>query len=237
MKNRASVSRPHIAEKKKAAPKKAATKKPKKVPLGDASNRVNIGDPAHDARPSDAKKDNDFETLSDSKSLDSTEKSDKPKKTIKQVYQKKTQLEHILLCPDTYIGSVERVNTNMWVLDSESNKIVDRNISCTPGLFKIFDEIEILQDQKNLKDSTNDPLSTSTHVTTMKMTDPRRADPHDRIRAQKEARVPSAQAFPDAGAGGGGVAVLRRVSRGVRAARSARGDDQAKGCHHVIERE
>jgi DNA topoisomerase-2 len=27
--------------------------------------------------------------------------------TIEQIYQKKTQLEHILLRPDTYIGSVE----------------------------------------------------------------------------------------------------------------------------------
>lgn len=26
---------------------------------------------------------------------------------IEQIYQKKTQLEHILLRPDTYIGSVE----------------------------------------------------------------------------------------------------------------------------------
>ena len=89
------------AVKKKAAPKKAATKKPKKAkaPLGDASNRVNIDDPADDA--SGAKKDNDFDS-SDGKSLDSAEKSDKPKKTIEQVYQKKTQLEHILLRPDTY---------------------------------------------------------------------------------------------------------------------------------------
>jgi DNA topoisomerase-2 len=28
------------------------------------------------------------------------------KKTIEEVYQKKTQLEHILLRPDTYVGSV-----------------------------------------------------------------------------------------------------------------------------------
>lgn len=35
----------------------------------------------------------------------------KPKKgkTIEETYQKKTQLEHILLRPDTYIGSVEKV--------------------------------------------------------------------------------------------------------------------------------
>lgn len=36
-----------------------------------------------------------------------------PKKkaaTIEQTYQKKSQLEHILLRPDTYIGSVETVH-------------------------------------------------------------------------------------------------------------------------------
>jgi hypothetical protein len=33
----------------------------------------------------------------------------KPKKklSVERIYQKKTQLEHILLRPDTYIGSVE----------------------------------------------------------------------------------------------------------------------------------
>jgi DNA topoisomerase-2 len=30
-----------------------------------------------------------------------------PAKTVEQIYQKKTQLEHILLRPDTYIGSIE----------------------------------------------------------------------------------------------------------------------------------
>ena len=30
----------------------------------------------------------------------------KPGKTVEQVYQKKTQLEHILLRPDSYVGSI-----------------------------------------------------------------------------------------------------------------------------------
>jgi DNA gyrase/topoisomerase IV subunit B len=36
-------------------------------------------------------------------------KTTKPKKklSVERIYQKKTQLEHILLRPDTYIGSVE----------------------------------------------------------------------------------------------------------------------------------
>ena len=33
--------------------------------------------------------------------------------SVERIYQKKTQLEHILLRPDTYIGSVEKV-TQVW---------------------------------------------------------------------------------------------------------------------------
>ena len=37
--------------------------------------------------------------------------------SIERIYQKKSQLEHILLRPDTYIGSVQPVTEKMWVLD------------------------------------------------------------------------------------------------------------------------
>jgi DNA topoisomerase-2 len=64
------------------------------------------------------------------------------KKSVEQMYQKKTQLEHILLRPDTYIGSVEPLTTPMFVLDQETKKIVNRQVTYTPGLYKIFDESE-----------------------------------------------------------------------------------------------
>ena len=60
-------------------------------------------------------------------------------KTIEEIYQKKTQLEHILLRPDTYIGSVEKHTQPMWVF--ENGKMVHRNVTFVPGLYKIFDEI------------------------------------------------------------------------------------------------
>lgn len=63
-----------------------------------------------------------------------------PKK-IEEIYQKKTQLEHILLRPDTYIGSVEFVNQLMWVFDVVAKKMVYKTINFVPGLYKIFDEI------------------------------------------------------------------------------------------------
>ncbi len=61
-------------------------------------------------------------------------------KTIEETYQKKTQLEHILLRPDTYIGSVEKLTQMLWV-KGEGFNIVQRQVSVVPGLYKIFDEI------------------------------------------------------------------------------------------------
>lgn len=62
-------------------------------------------------------------------------------KTIEGIYQKKSQLEHILLRPDTYIGSVEPVTEMMWVFDKEKEMMVQKDIKYVPGLYKIFDEI------------------------------------------------------------------------------------------------
>ncbi|XP_072747541.1 DNA topoisomerase 2 isoform X2 [Anoplolepis gracilipes] len=62
-------------------------------------------------------------------------------KTIEGIYQKKSQLEHILLRPDTYIGSVEPVTEMMWVFDKEKDMMVMKDIKYVPGLYKIFDEI------------------------------------------------------------------------------------------------
>ena len=55
-------------------------------------------------------------------------------------YQKKTDKEHILSNPDTYIGSVEQVDTDMWILNDDGSKIIEKNISYIPGLYKLFDE-------------------------------------------------------------------------------------------------
>jgi DNA topoisomerase-2 len=73
--------------------------------------------------------------------------------TIEQKYQKKTQIEHILLRPDTYVGDISLQNESMWVYDNSSNKIVKKDITYVPGLYKIFDEILV-----NARDhSCNDP--------------------------------------------------------------------------------
>jgi DNA topoisomerase-2 len=64
-------------------------------------------------------------------------------KTIEETYQKKSQLEHILLRPDTYIGSVEPQTQPVWVYDAATGQVVNRTITFVPGLYKIFDEIVV----------------------------------------------------------------------------------------------
>jgi len=55
-------------------------------------------------------------------------------------YQQKTDKEHILSNPDTYIGSVEQIDSELWILNDSSDKIIEKNINYIPGLFKLFDE-------------------------------------------------------------------------------------------------
>ena len=55
-------------------------------------------------------------------------------------YQQKTDLQHILDNPDTYIGSVEKVDAIMWILPESGDKIIQQNIDYVPGLYKLFDE-------------------------------------------------------------------------------------------------
>ena len=67
--------------------------------------------------------------------------------TLANKYQQKTDKQHILDNPDTYIGSVEEVDSNVWIInDNEPSdnvtgcKIIEKNIKYIPGLFKLFDE-------------------------------------------------------------------------------------------------
>lgn len=78
------------------------------------------------------------------------------KKTIEQIYQKKTQLEHILLRPDTYIGSVEKHTQNLWVY--ENGEMVYRPVTYVPGLYKIFDEILVNAADNKQRDPSMDAV-------------------------------------------------------------------------------
>ena len=55
-------------------------------------------------------------------------------------YQQKTDKQHILDNPDTYIGAVEKIDSQQWILNEDNSRIFERNIEYVPGLFKLFDE-------------------------------------------------------------------------------------------------
>ena len=110
--------------------------------------------------------------MSDSEDSQSPSKKTTPKKgkknapkNVEEEFQKVNPREHVLLRPDTYVGSVQQhtevitliaffgvvlssthkrifcFSQEMWVYDSEQKKMIHREIKYVPGLYKIFDEI------------------------------------------------------------------------------------------------
>jgi len=78
-------------------------------------------------------------------------------KKLKSQYQKYTHVEHVLKLPDTYVGSIENHEDNIYVFNSSINKnvphsggddadtyndnIQKQKITYIPALYKIVDEI------------------------------------------------------------------------------------------------
>tara|TARA_Y100001970_G_C14256115_1_gene875521 strand:- start:4712 stop:8191 length:3480 start_codon:yes stop_codon:yes gene_type:complete len=60
------------------------------------------------------------------------------KQELAENYQKKTDREHILDAPDTYIGLVEQDRTEGYT--SEENSLQWKSFNWVPGLYKLFDE-------------------------------------------------------------------------------------------------
>ena len=67
-------------------------------------------------------------------------------------YQKYTPMEHILKRPGMYIGGVDKIDENIFVFDN--NKIIEREISFSPGIYKIFDEIIVNAYDQTIRDKT-----------------------------------------------------------------------------------
>ncbi|KAK8805524.1 hypothetical protein WA158_002180 [Blastocystis sp. Blastoise] len=97
----------------------------------------------------------------------STSLSSKPKATspipdsergVEEIYQKMSQLEHILARPDTYIGSIEKATQEMWVYDKEKDGLVYKTITFVPGLYKIFDEILVNAADNKQRDPSMDSI-------------------------------------------------------------------------------
>jgi len=71
---------------------------------------------------------------------------------ITKKYQRLSPIEHILKRPGMYIGGVDEVMGNVWVL--ENNKIIEKSINYSPGLYKIFDELIVNAYDQYIRDKT-----------------------------------------------------------------------------------
>ena len=60
-------------------------------------------------------------------------------KDISQAYQKKTHREHILSLPDTYIGSIQTTEEEVYLRDGDS--FTKSKILINPGFYKLIDEL------------------------------------------------------------------------------------------------
>lgn len=58
---------------------------------------------------------------------------------LASAYRKQTHREHILSLPDTYIGSIETAEEDVWLLEEE--KFVAKRIPVNPGFYKLVDEL------------------------------------------------------------------------------------------------
>lgn len=65
----------------------------------------------------------------------------KEEQEIADTFQMKSGIEHVLLVPDTYIGSIAKTSKDLFIYDDCTNKIIEKNIEYIPGLYKLFDEV------------------------------------------------------------------------------------------------
>ena len=78
--------------------------------------------------------------------------------SLEEVYQKKTPIEHILLRPDSYVGSIQKATQEMWVYDTSSALLAHREVAFVPGLYKIVDEILVNAADNKRRDTSMDEI-------------------------------------------------------------------------------
>ncbi len=77
------------------------------------------------------------------------------KATLAKTYQKLKQREHVLKCPWIYVGSVKPTTEVMDVFDEATQRLVKREITFVPGLYKIFDEVLVNASDNKQRDPEN----------------------------------------------------------------------------------
>ena len=75
-------------------------------------------------------------------------------KTIEEKYLSLSELDHVIMRSGMYIGSVKEEQKNMFIYDVDDAKIKLSEMSYTPGLLKLIDEvISNIADEYRRKDN------------------------------------------------------------------------------------
>ena len=85
-----------------------------------------------------------------------------------EAYEKKTQLEHVLLRPDAYIGSTEPETSTLYVPDAD--RMIAKDVTYVPGLLKIVDEILVNAIDNHQRDNNMNSLKVSIDDTSISIT-------------------------------------------------------------------
>ncbi|ORY13026.1 DNA topoisomerase [Clohesyomyces aquaticus] len=166
--------RPAAAAQSKPKAAKAAPKKKAKDISDDENSDIEMGDVVHDddeslladtppqQKKAPAPKKSSGKPLASiaNESFGGDGAADPPstkKGGVTTKYQMLSHLEHIMVRPDTYIGSIERTTEKMWVYNSTNDAMEFREVGFVPGLYKIFDEILVnaadnKQNDKNMSE-------------------------------------------------------------------------------------
>ena len=73
-------------------------------------------------------------------------------------YKKFTQIEHVILRPGMYVGSVTDETEQTWVMNQEKTEMTEEIITHVPGLYKIFDEILVNAIDQSTLDTSLDTI-------------------------------------------------------------------------------
>lgn len=77
------------------------------------------------------------------------------RKDLSKNYKKKTPYEHIVDAPDSYIGSIDKIEDSIYVFDDTCNKFVKKRIEYVPGLQRIYEEILLNAFDHQVRKATN----------------------------------------------------------------------------------
>jgi DNA topoisomerase-2 len=73
-------------------------------------------------------------------------------KSIQETYIKLSPIEHVLKKPGMYIGDLDFRNEKQFIYSK--NKIIQKEISWSPGLYKLVDELIVNVYDQSIRDST-----------------------------------------------------------------------------------